>query len=175
MRLFTVEFDELYARHLCRHSQAGINVIHLIALAVIWYAVYSLLYCFAPWEWLIVIPALLYLAVLLPNLPLRVFGVTACFLGLILGMVLFLPLAPFWVYIVLILDFYKVQSWSHRFYTLEFDMTEFNKKYRKGPLLFVVLLLYEVPIVFNYLLSARTLEAERSRLQRSEVTPTPAP
>jgi hypothetical protein len=44
MSLLRVEFNELYARHLCRHSQLGINVIHLIALFAIWYAVYGLLY-----------------------------------------------------------------------------------------------------------------------------------
>lgn len=45
---------------------------------------------------------------------------------------------------------YKLQAWSHRVYTLETDMTEFNQKYRKGSVLFVVLLLYEVPIIMNY-------------------------
>jgi len=47
---------------------------------------------------------------------------------------------------------YKIQAWSHRFYTVESDMTEFNKKYVKGSILFVVLLIYEVPIVLNFLL-----------------------
>ena len=36
-------------------------------------------------------------------------------------------------------------------------MTEFNKKYAKGRVLFVVLLFYEVPIVLNYLSSAARL------------------
>ena len=43
MRLLLVEFNELFERHLCRHSQFGINVLHLIALFAIWYAVYGLL------------------------------------------------------------------------------------------------------------------------------------
>jgi hypothetical protein len=62
MSLFRVDFNELYARHLCRHSQFGINVIHFIALAAIWFAVYGLLYGLLHWlvgvEWLIAIPAL---------------------------------------------------------------------------------------------------------------------
>ena len=37
--------------------------------------------------------------------------------------------------------------------TVETDMTEFNKKYTKGSVLFVVLLIYEVPIVCNFLMS----------------------
>ena len=39
-----VEFEELNARHLCRHSQFGINVAHLVALFGVWYAVYSIMY-----------------------------------------------------------------------------------------------------------------------------------
>ena len=44
MSLPIVEFDELYARHLCRHSQFGINVTHLAALFGVWFGVYGLVY-----------------------------------------------------------------------------------------------------------------------------------
>src|SRR5260370_251392 len=73
MSLFFVEFDELCARHLCRHSQLGINVIHLLALLGIWYALYGLLYWLVGVEWALVAAALAYLAILVINVPMRVF------------------------------------------------------------------------------------------------------
>ena len=167
MRLLIVEFKELHARHLCRHSQLGINVAHLIAQFGTWYALYGLLYWLLGWisgsipiaiEWLLLVPAAVYLAALVPNLPPRVFAATWLFLALTLSAVLWLPAPPFWVYLLMIPVFYKLQSWSHEVYTVETDMTEFNCKYTKGSVLFVVLLLYEVPIVLNYLLFERTAE-----------------
>jgi hypothetical protein len=166
MRLLNVEFKELHARHLCRHSQLGINVAHLIALFGTWYALYGLLYWLLSWisdsipiaiEWLLLVPAGVYLAALVPNLPPRVFAATCLFLAFALAAVVWLP-APFWVYLLMIPVFYKLQSWSHTVFTVETDMTEFNRKYTKGSVLFVVLLLYEVPIVLNYLLFERTAE-----------------
>ena len=155
MNLFFVEFNELYARHLCRHSQFGINVIHLLAPLGTWYAVMA--FC-TGWSaqdgngcWRFP-----------PGLPGRARRQRAVsrlvgmcrFLGLILAGVIFLPVQGYWVlaYVVLIPVLYKVQSWSHKIYTMETDMTEFNKKYSKGSVLFVVLLIYEVPIVMNFLL-----------------------
>ena len=41
LSLLHVDFDELYARHLGRHSQFGINVAHLIALYGIWFGIYA--------------------------------------------------------------------------------------------------------------------------------------
>ena len=155
MQLWIVEFHELYARHLCRHSQFGINVAHLIALFFTWYAVYGLLYWLVGVEWVLAIPAGLYLAALVPNVSLRVLAATVLFLAMIFAAVVALPAPPFWIYILMIPVFYKLQSWSHKVYTVEKDMTEFNKKYSKGAVLFVVLLIYEVPIVLNYLLFDR--------------------
>ena len=154
MRLLVVEFDELYARHLCRHSQAGINVIHLIALAAIWYSVYGLLYWLVGIDWLLAIPAGLYLAALAPNVPVRVLAATALFLAILVAAVVLGPQPPFWVYLIVIPIFYKIQSWSHRWFTRSTDMTDFDRKYTKGRVLFVVLLLYEVPIVLHFLLFA---------------------
>ncbi len=151
MNLFFVEFDELYARHLCRHSQVGINVVHLLALTGIWFATYGLLFWLANNEWVLLIPAIAYLAAVLMNVRLSVFAATALFLAGIVAAVVMLPQPPFWVNLILIPVLYKVQSWSHRFYTVETDITEFNMKYTKGSVLFVVLLIYEVPIVLNYL------------------------
>lgn len=155
MRLLFVEFNELYARHLCRHSQLGINVVHLIALTSIWYAVYGILYWLVGVEWVLAVPALVYLAAVAPNVPIRVFVATSLFLALIVAAAMWLP-APWWAYLIMIPVSYKLQAWSHKYYTIESDMTEFNKKYAKGPILFVVLLIYEVPIVLNFLLFAQS-------------------
>jgi hypothetical protein len=154
MRLLLVEFDELYARHLCRHAQFGINVLHLLALFVTWYALYGLLFWATAAEWAPAIPALLYLAALAPNLSYRILAATAVFVALIVAAVLLLPLPPFWVLLILIPLAYKLQAWSHTVYTMETDMTDFNRKYRKGGVLFVVLLLYEVPIIMRYFFQA---------------------
>lgn len=154
MRLFVVEFNELYARHLCRHSQVGINVIHLATLANVWYGVYGLLAWITEAGWFLALPMGLYLAVLAPNLPGRTLAATALFAAIVLAAVLLLPQPPSWFFLILIVVSYKIQSWSHRFYVIATDMTEFNKKYAKGALLFVVLLLYEVPIVLQFLLFA---------------------
>ena len=41
LSLLHVDFDDLYARHLGRHSQFGINVGHLVALYGLWFGVYA--------------------------------------------------------------------------------------------------------------------------------------
>ena len=155
MSLASVEFDELYARHLCRHSQFGINVAHLVALFGIWFGVYSALYWLLLTPWVPIGMAAAYLAVVALNTPLRVTVATALFLAVFLAAVLYLPGLPIWVYLVMIPVFYELQSLSHKVYNVAHDMTEFNAKYSKGFVLFVVLLIYEVPIVLNYLIFGR--------------------
>jgi len=152
--LWRVDFRELYARHLCRHSQFGINVFHLAALFVVWFGVYGFVYCLAQTKWAPIAMAAAYLAVLVPNLPPRVILATAAFLGLFVLSVLYIPVLPVWlcwVYLVMIPVAYKIQSWSHAWFHIEHDMTEFNKKYTKGCVRFFVLLFYEVPTLLNYL------------------------
>ncbi len=172
LSLFRIEFDELYARHLCRHSQRGINAIHLAALFGIWYAVYGLLHWAVGLDGVLAVPALSYLLILAPNVPLRVLVAMAFFLGVLIAAVLLLP-APWWAYLLMIPALAKIQSWSHRFYTATRDMTEFNRKYVKGRVLFVVLLIYEVPIVLNLLLCPRELPAVFGA-ERSSETSRPA-
>jgi hypothetical protein len=158
LSLWHVDFAGLYARHLCRHSQLGINVAHLAALFGVWFAVYAALYCLVGWPWLSVVLAGAYLGVLVPNVPPRVLAVTAAFLALFVGSLLLLPPLPAWAalaFAALVPVFYKLQAWSHKVWTVERDMTEFNKAYPKGGALFVVLLFYEVPIVLNYLVFDR--------------------
>ena len=152
MSLLRVDFQELYARHLCRHSQFGINVAHLAALFAIWYAVYGAVYWLFRTEWVPVALAAAYLAAVAPHVPVRVLIATGLFLVVFVAAVLGLPALPFWAYLLMIPVSYKLQAWSHKVFTAERDMTEFNKKYTKGFVLFVVLLFYEVPLVLNYLL-----------------------
>jgi hypothetical protein len=155
MSLLSVDFGELYARHLCRHSQFGINVVHLAALIGVWYGVYAVVYALAQVEWLPVALAVGYFVLVALNAPVRVCVATAAFLALFLAALFWLPALPVWVYLVGIPVFYEVQTLSHEVFTAEADMTEFNKKYHKGPVLFVVLLINEVPLVLNYLLFDR--------------------
>ena len=158
MSLWWIDFDELYARHLCRHSQFGINVAHLVALYGVWYAVYAAAYTLTGSPWAPVALAMSYFAVLVPNTPLRVLAVLALFLAGLVASVVCVPALPwwvFWAYLLPIPLFYKLQAWSHKVWNIENDMTEFNRKYTKGLVLFVVLLFYEVPIVLNYLVFGR--------------------
>jgi hypothetical protein len=151
MNLFKVNFSELYDRHLCRHSQFGINVIHIMAVLGIYFCLYAILYRLNSLAWPLLGVAGVHLAILALNVQLRVLVGTVVFLAMVIALVLSLPTLPAWAYALAIYPFYKIQAWSHKVYNLERDMTEFNKKYRKGFALFVLLSVYEVPILLNYL------------------------
>jgi hypothetical protein len=156
MNILKVDFQELYERHLCRHSQFGINVGHFVLVAGIYVALCGLLYALAALEWLPLALGVPYLAILFCNVPLRVFLPTVLFLALVVLASLALPRLPFWSYPIVIFFFYKLQAFSHRIFTRETDMTQFNEKYPKGLTLFVLLSIYEVPILFNYLLFGKS-------------------
>lgn len=132
MNPLRANFTELYERHLCRHSQFGINVIHLISLVGTYWALYSFAYGLFESVWLPTGLAASYLAVLACNLPIRVFLVTVAFLGIFFALLSSLPLLPVWVYPLTLYPFYKIQAWSHWICDRAFDMTEFDKKYPKG-------------------------------------------
>jgi hypothetical protein len=151
-----VDFADLYARHLCRHSQFGINVNHLAALFGAWFGVYGLVYAVAQVAWPLFVLATGYLGLVALHAPMRVCAATAAFLVLFVAAVVLTPQAPLWAYLVLVAACYKLQQWGHRVFTVERDMTEFDKRYPKGPVLFFVLLVYEVPLLLNYLLFDRT-------------------
>jgi hypothetical protein len=153
LSLLHVDFPELYARHLCRHSQFGINVIHLLALFGVWYGVYGALYALFPWPWLPVALGAAYLFLVALNAPVRVCLATALFLGFFVATILWAPALPLWAYPVIIVVAYELQSLSHKVFRTATDMTAFNKKYPKGLVLFVVLLIYEVPLVLYFLFS----------------------
>jgi hypothetical protein len=155
MSLRRVDFEELYARHLCRHSQFGINVVHLAALFGVWYGVYGIVYALVRVDWLPAALAAAYLALVAIGSPARVSVATAVFLALFVAAVLFLPELPIWVYAVMIPVCYELQALSHKVFTAATDMREFNQKYPKGFVLFIILLIYEVPLVLNFLLFDR--------------------
>jgi len=147
-----VDFADLYARHLCRHSQFGLNVTHLAALFGVWFGAYGFIHSLVRVDWLPVVLAAAYLALVAVHAPLRVTLATAAFLALFVAAVLGLPELPLWAYALMVPVCYKLQSWSHKLFTAATDMTEFDKRYPKGPVLFVVLLIYEAPLVLNRLL-----------------------
>jgi hypothetical protein len=164
LSLLHVDFDDLYARHLGRHSQFGINVAHLVALYGLWFGVYATLYQAVlhmqlPAGWLIIVAlAVTYLGLVAMNAPNYVSLATAVFLAVFVASVLILPkLASWWAltFVVMIPVFYKLQSWSHRIWNVADDMSEFNKRFPPGRILSSVLLIYEVPICLNYLMFRR--------------------
>jgi hypothetical protein len=151
LTLLSFDFDDLYARHLCRHSQFGINVIHLLALLGVWLGVYSALYVMTGATWLLYTLAAGYLVLVGLNAPARVLLATAVFMAGFVALLLWLPQLPIWAYPIIVVVCYQVQSYSHKIFTRAADMTEFNQRYPKGPVLFVVLLVYEVPLLLQYL------------------------
>jgi hypothetical protein len=155
LNILSVDFRELYERHLCRHSQFGINVIHLASVVGTYLALYGILYGLVQSEWVLVGLAIPYLLLLALNIPLRVFLVNVLFMGAFFAVFFVLPPLRVWWYLLGIVVFYKIQAWSHKIFSKESDMTHFNKKYRKGFVLFVLLSLYELPILLNYLFFGR--------------------
>jgi hypothetical protein len=151
MNLFKVNFLELYERHLCRHSQFGINVIHLSVVFGIYLSLASIICYLSGSEWLLLCFILPHLALVAFNVPVRVFLANVLFMAFFFALFLFLPKSPVWVYFLLIPLLYKIQAWSHKVYNLERDMMVFNKKYKKGFLLFMLLSVYELPLLLNYL------------------------
>jgi hypothetical protein len=151
MNMLHVNFQELYERHLCRHSQWGLNVQHLVSVAGIYLSLLGIIYLLIPLEWLLVCLALPYLAILGLNVPVRVFAVAVVVVALLYLALFSMPELPWWVYLIAIVVLHRLQVWSHRIIRAEKDMTEFDQKYKKGFSLFVVLSLYELPLLLNYL------------------------
>lgn len=164
LSLLHVDFNDLYARHLGRHSQFGINVGHLVSLYGLWFGAYAALYQAVliravPSGWLIIVaPAATYLAIVAINAPFPVDLATAAFLAIFAASVLALPRLPGWTilaFLIMVPIFYKVQSWNHKIWTTAAEMTEFNKRFPPGRALNTILLLYEVPICLYYLVFRR--------------------
>jgi hypothetical protein len=145
----------LYERHLCRHSQYGLNVVHLATVVGCYLGLFALAYWLVPSPWFVLAIPLPYFAVLAFNVPLRVLLASVVFVAAFLAMFFELPPLPLWLAIALIPVCHVLQNWSHRVWTRERDMTAFRQKYPKGPVLFVLLLFYELPLLLNYLVFDR--------------------
>jgi hypothetical protein len=144
-------FVELSERHLCRHSQLWLNVNHLIAVLGTYFALVGIVIFIGSWWFLAGIIGI-YLCVLVGNLPLRVLAATAVVLAAIVGLFAVIPPLPVWANPLLIALYYWFQQLGHKTYTDATDLTEFNWKYPKGFALFILLAIYELPILLNYLL-----------------------
>jgi hypothetical protein len=152
---FKIDFQELYRRHLRRHSQFGINVLHLIAVAGTYIALYAIAFALPGSKWIVGTVLGLYFAVLAFNVPLRLWLTNVAVSLLLLSLFLTLPAMSVWVYVALIFFWHWFQIWNHKVYDKQQDMGEFTGKYRKGPLLFFLLSIYELPILLNYLVFDR--------------------
>ena len=47
-------FEELYRRHLCRHSQFGINMLHIVSVVGTYLRCFGLVYSLVKSEWITV-------------------------------------------------------------------------------------------------------------------------
>src|SRR5262249_19186496 len=116
LNILKVNFDELYRRHLCRHSQVGINVIHLAAVFGSYLGLFGLALpvVASPWP-LLAIPAL-YIIALGFNVPARVLLASTLFVVGFFAMFLWLPPLPMWFCLGLVVLCHVIQNWSHRIY-----------------------------------------------------------
>ncbi len=165
LNILRISFDELYRRHLCRHGQFGINILHLISVCGVYISVCSIVTILIrsaepampqTMQYLsICILSFPYFAVLLVNIPVLTFVGTAAAACLIATAAFHDTLGPLWFHLVMILLWHRLQLWSHHLYPLRKDMSEFDGKYRKGLRLFVLLSVYELPILLHYFLCGR--------------------
>ena len=161
MNPWKADFDELYRRHLCRHSQFGLNVAHLIAVGGAYLALFGIALAIPGGKWLVGGVLCLYGTTLAFNLPFQLWLVNAFFVGALLALFFGVPAAigmpqlSVWVHVILLLFWHRCQVWQHRYYRDSTDMNEFVIKYPKGPALFVLLAVYELPILLQYLVFQR--------------------
>ena len=71
MNVFRVNFQELYRRHLCRHSQFGLNVWHLIAVVGIYFSLYGVAFALPGAPWIVGSVLAFYFLILAFNVPVR--------------------------------------------------------------------------------------------------------
>lgn len=159
MMLLSADFLELYRRHLCRHSQFGINVLHLVAVVGIYVSLFCIALSFAAGPWIIGAVLSVYFVILAVRIPPLVLSSVVVTVGLMLGIALSLPQVSVWIHVACLVAWHRFQVWNHRIYPEHHDMSDFAGKYRKGPELFFVLAVYELPILLNYLLFSRRKEA----------------
>ena len=166
MNMFRLDFQEVYERHLCRHGHFGINVLHLLVVLVIYLSLFgiagSIVNLIAPENEFVILLCLTipWFFLVVANVPFRVSIVTAITVLLIHGSYVGLSTAlpfrvPVWVWVPLIFAMHWFQQYSHKIYRMHRDMTRFKDKYPKSRYLFTLLLVYELPILLNYLAFGR--------------------
>ena len=153
-------FDELYRRHLCRHSEFGINVMHVMSVAGIYYAIFCLLFEIpVVGVWLAGALVAAYLLTIVRNIPVKIFICDVLAMAALVAAAWAtaeaLPWWMFWIHILAIKFWHWFQNWNHKVYVKEHDMSEFAEKYQKGFALFCLLSIYELPILINYLVFDR--------------------
>ena len=154
MPSFQINFAELYRRHLCRHSEWGINVWHFVAVVGIYLALLMLVRLAPGALWIVGAGSAAYLGLLVVTVPLRVWLACAAVVAALAAAAFYLPEAPWWLPPIVFLALHRFQVWQHRVYSRSYDMIEFAGKYRKGPKLALLLAVYELPILLNYLVFA---------------------
>lgn len=169
MSILKINFEDLFQRHLCRHSEFGINILHLISV----YGVYFSLLALVSTAMRMIIPnssvlmqasmtlatTIPYLIVLAMNVPVFILMATIVSLFLLAIPAAFASFIPWPIHLILIVAWHRVQLVSHKRYTVAKDMTEFNQRYRKGAHLFALLAVYELPILLNYFLRGERAKA----------------
>lgn len=149
MNILNINFEELYQRHLCRHSQFGLNVGHLGSVFAVYFGLCAIVWeitaRFAGYdhpEYIIIGLVTPYMLVLLFNVPLKVWLSTLAMVAIIVSTALFVcPLISLpggmasltiVLYVVLILAAHKYQNWSHQFYHKEPRHVGFQREVSKG-------------------------------------------
>jgi len=155
MNMLRVNFQELYERHLRRHSQYGINVVHLATVIGSYYALFSLAAWLVDAPWVLLAIPVPYFVMLALIVPVRVLAACAVFVAVFFALFFAVPPLLFWLCPVLLVVCHLVQNWSHKVWDLERDMSEFQTKYQKGWALKVLLAFYELPLLLNYLVFDR--------------------
>jgi hypothetical protein len=161
MNPLRADFAELYRRHLCRHSQWQINLLHLVAVGGVYFSLMGLVLALPGGSLIATGVLAIYFAILAPNLPGKVWLANGLAVAIVLALFLATPPIPWWAHILLILWWHRFQNWNHRKYDVSYDMSEFARKYRKGPALFLLLSIYELPILLFYVLFDRRPEEAR--------------
>lgn len=152
VNVFKADFHELYRRHRGRHSQLGINVIHMIAVLGIYFALMSLVNALTGSPRVSIAAAVIYTGVLAFAVPWSVLTLNTLLTAVLLWASYSLILIPVWAGMLLVFGCHRLQLLSHRLYYLESDMSEFSTKYPKGPALFLLLAVYELPLLIQYLI-----------------------
>lgn len=155
MNMLLIRFSELYQRHLCRHSQYGINVVHLAAVIGSYYAVFSILTWLIDSPWLLLALVQPYFLVLAINVPLRLLAACVLFVAGFFALFFSFPPLPLWLCPFVLVAAHLVQNGSHKVWDIERDMSAFQATYRKGLSLKLLLAFYELPLLLNYLVFDR--------------------